>query len=68
MDDRSNTIAGWVLAGGIAALGLSIASGKKMYFHSAAPHKPGYAIEGVEASRPETMTLRWTRPLCLAAW
>lgn len=47
MDDRSNTIAGWVLAGGIAALGLSIASG--MYFHSAAPHKPGYAIEGVEA-------------------
>lgn len=47
MDDRSNTIAGWVLAGGIAALGLSIASG--MYFHSAAPHKPGYAIEGVES-------------------
>jgi cytochrome c len=47
MDDRSNTIAGWVLAGGIAALGLSIASG--MYFHSAAPHEPGYAIEGVES-------------------
>ena len=47
MDDRSNTIAGWVLAGGIAALGLSIASG--MYFHSPAPHEPGYAIEGVEA-------------------
>ena len=47
MDDRSNTIAGWVLAGGIAALGFSIASG--MYFHSAAPEKAGYAIEGVEA-------------------
>lgn len=46
MDDRSNTIAGWVLAGGIAALGLSIASG--MYFHSPAPHKMGYAIEGAE--------------------
>ncbi|TSB05118.1 c-type cytochrome [Sphingorhabdus contaminans] len=47
MDDRSNTIAGWVLAGGIAALGLSIASG--MYFHSPAPHEPGYAIQGVES-------------------
>ena len=49
MDDRNNTIAGWVLAGGIAALGLSIASG--MYFHSAAPEagKQGYAIQGVES-------------------
>jgi cytochrome c len=46
MDDRSNTIAGWVLAGGIAALGLSVASG--MAFHSEAPEKPGYAIQGVE--------------------
>ncbi|MBL0924608.1 MAG: cytochrome c family protein [Sphingomonadaceae bacterium] len=46
MDARSNTIAGWVLAGGIAALGLSIASG--MYFDSEAPEKPGYAIQGVE--------------------
>lgn len=49
MDDRSNTIAGWVLAGGIAALGFSIASG--MYFHSGAPEagKQGYAIQGVES-------------------
>jgi cytochrome c len=47
MDDRSNTIAGWVLAGGIAALGFSIASG--MYFHGEAPEKPGYAIQGVES-------------------
>ena len=48
MDDRSNTIAGWVLAGGIAALGLSIASG--MYFHGETPEagKQGYAIQGVE--------------------
>jgi cytochrome c len=46
MDARSNTIAGWVLAGGIAALGLTIASG--MYFHSEAPEQPGYAIQGVE--------------------
>lgn len=50
MDDRSNTIAGWVLGGGIAALGLSIASG--MYFHAETPEagKQGYAIEGVESS------------------
>lgn len=49
MDDRSNTIAGWVLAGGIAALGLSIASG--MYFHGETPEagKQGYAIQGVES-------------------
>jgi len=47
MDDRFNTIAGWALAGGIAALGLSIVSG--MVFHSERPEKMGYAIEGVEA-------------------
>jgi cytochrome c len=47
MDDRSNTIAGWVLGGGIAALGLTIASG--MYFAPHAPEKQGYAIEGVES-------------------
>ncbi|KRC79742.1 c-type cytochrome [Sphingomonas sp. Root241] len=46
MDDRFNTIAGWALAGGIAALGLSIVSG--MVFHSERPEKMGYAIEGVE--------------------
>lgn len=48
MDDRNNTIAGWVLAGGIAALGFSIASG--MYYHSEAPEgeNQGYAIQGVE--------------------
>lgn len=51
MDDRSNTIAGWVLAGGIAALGLSILSGN--YFHADSPERPetmGYAIEGVVSS------------------
>jgi cytochrome c len=49
MDDRNNTIAGWVLAGGIAALGFSIASG--MYFHGETPEtgKQGYAIQGVES-------------------
>jgi cytochrome c len=48
MDDRTNTIAGWVLAGCAAALGLSIASG--MIFDSGPPEKPGYPVEGaVEA-------------------
>lgn len=46
MDNRSNTIAGWVLAGCVAALGLSIASG--MVFKSERPEKMGYPIEGVE--------------------
>lgn len=46
MNDRFNTIAGWALAGGIAALGLTIVSG--LAFHSERPEKMGYAIEGVE--------------------
>lgn len=46
MDDRNNTIAGWVLAGCGAALGLSIVGG--MLFHGEAPEKPGYAIEAAE--------------------
>ncbi|URW74999.1 cytochrome c family protein [Sphingomonas donggukensis] len=48
MDNRGNTIAGWVLAGCVAALGLSIASG--MAFHGGRPEKMGYPIEGVEES------------------
>ena len=46
MDDRTNTIAGWVLAGCGAALGLSIVGG--MVFHGGRPAKMGYPIEGVE--------------------
>lgn len=46
MDDRTNTIAGWVLAGGIAALGLSILSG--MYFKPHHGEEKGVTIEGVE--------------------
>lgn len=46
MDNRTNTIAGWALAGCTAALGLSIISG--MYFHSERPEQMGYPIEGVE--------------------
>ena len=51
MDDRANTIAGWALAGGIAALGLSILSGE--YFHAERPEKMGYVVEGVEEEGAE---------------
>lgn len=46
MDDRKNTIAGWVLAAGIVALGAGIMSSE--YFHAERPEKMGYPIEGVE--------------------
>jgi len=46
MDNRTNTIAGWVLAACVSALGLSIVSG--MAFHGEKPEKMGYPIEGVE--------------------
>ena len=45
MDDRFNTIAGWVLFAGIVALGSSIFAGE--IFHSERPEKMGYPIEGV---------------------
>lgn len=54
MTDRFNTIAGWVLAAGIVALGLSIVSG--MYFEADRPERPeqlGYVIEGVEEEGAE---------------
>jgi cytochrome c len=46
MDDRFNTIAGWVLFAGIVALGSSIVAGE--IFHSERPEKMGYPIAGVE--------------------
>lgn len=46
MDDRTNTIAGWVLGAGIVALGASIVTGE--IFGSERPEKMGYPIEGVE--------------------
>ena len=45
MDDRFNTIAGWVLFAGIVALGSSIVAGE--LYHSERPEKMGYPIEGV---------------------
>lgn len=46
MDDRTNTIAGWVLGAGIIALGATIVTGE--VFHAERPEKMGYPIEGVE--------------------
>jgi cytochrome c len=46
MDDRFNTIAGWVLFAGIVALGSSIV-GSEM-FHSERPKTMGYPIAGVQ--------------------
>jgi cytochrome c len=45
MNDRSNTIAGWVLGAGIVALGAGILSSE--FFHVERPEKMGYPIEGV---------------------
>jgi cytochrome c len=45
MDNRSNTIAGWVLGAGIVALGATIITGEM--FHDERPEKMGYPIEGV---------------------
>ena len=45
MDDRFNTIAGWVLFAGIVALGASIVAGET--FHEERPDEMGYPIEGV---------------------
>ncbi|MBS0284765.1 MAG: cytochrome c family protein [Proteobacteria bacterium] len=46
MNDRNNTIAGWVLAACGAALGLSIAGG--MIFHSGHVEKFGYPVEAAD--------------------
>ncbi|MBJ7498692.1 MAG: cytochrome c family protein [Sphingopyxis sp.] len=46
MDNRNNTIAGWVLFAGICALGLTI--GSQMLFATHAPEKPGFPIEDAD--------------------
>ena len=45
MDNRNNTIAGWVLGAGIVALGASIVTAEM--FKAERPEKMGYPIEGV---------------------
>jgi cytochrome c len=51
MDNRTNTIAGWVLGAGIVALGASIVTGE--VFKAERPEKMGYPIEGVEVEGGE---------------
>ena len=46
MNDRYNTIAGWVLFAGVVALGSSIVTGE--VFKAERPEKMGFPIEGVE--------------------
>ena len=62
MDDRNNTIAGWVLGAGIAALGSTIAMG--MVFNGHRPEKMGFEIEAAEtggaAAGPAIETLLQT--------
>ncbi len=72
MDNRSNTIAGWVLAACVTALGVTIASG--MAFHNERPEKMGYPIAGVEeaagggaAAEPPIATLMATADVAKGA-
>jgi cytochrome c len=51
MDDRFNTIAGWVLFAGIVALGSSILAGE--VYHNERPEQMGFPIEGVEQEGEE---------------
>jgi cytochrome c len=51
MDDRKNTIAGWVLFAGIIALGGAIVTGE--HFHAERPEKMGFPVEGV-SDQPES--------------
>ena len=46
MDDRNNTIAGWILFGGIVALGSSIVAGEMFTSHAPEEGHGGYFIEG----------------------
>jgi cytochrome c len=45
MDNRTNTIAGWVLGAGIVALGASLLTAE--IFHAEVPEERAYPIEGV---------------------
>lgn len=65
MDDRFNTIAGWVLGGGIVLLGASLVSAE--YFKAERPETMGYPIPGVveegagaEAAEPPIAALLQT--------
>ena len=62
MDDSSNTLAGWILAGGIAALGLSIGFGSVFHTENPEGKEMGYFIKEAapaagEASGPPLAAL-----------
>ena len=64
MDDRFNTVAGWVLFAGIIALGFSVLSYK--YFHADNPVRPeqlGYVIEGAEQETTEVAEMSMAQVL-----
>ena len=56
MQDRNNTIAGWVLFAGIVALGASIVSGE--IFKEERPEEMGYPIAGVVEEGGETVAAK----------
>jgi cytochrome c len=68
MNDRGNTIAGWILAALIAALGSTILFGS-FVFHAETPEKgkQGYAIQGVEAAGGGGVEAATPLPVLLAA-
>jgi cytochrome c len=60
MDDRKNTIAGWVLFAGIIALGGAIVTGE--HFRVERPEKMGFPIEGV-SDQPEGGAVAAEQPI-----
>jgi cytochrome c len=61
MEDRFNTISGWALGAGIAALGLYLLSAE--YFHHE-PVEGGYAVasaEGAETTTAAAVPIDWTK-------
>ena len=66
MADRNNTIAGWALAAGIAALGSSILFGKIIHSETPGEGKQGYVIQGVESGEAAVLPkFLWRRCLPL---
>ena len=64
MNDRNNTIAGWVLAAAIVALGVSIVTGEA--YHQERPEKMGYIVKGVEAAPGEAAAVEQPAEFYLA--
>ena len=61
MDDRTNTVAGWVLFAGIVALFTGVVA--KEYFASERPEKMGYPIAGVEEDTSDSGAAAAEQPI-----